>query len=159
MFKAIEQKKLELANYLCEDAQQLSLEDTFSTMKTFRDLFIRALKVGWSLEAGAGSHGPRLAAGGTGTGRVSKGWGHGLRVCPQENRDRQEQAAKAEKRKRQLAEEEAQRPRGEDGKPGEARAGGRWRSLLSLAGPPNLLWVISLGHRVCGPWEPWEPRP
>ncbi|XP_016075177.1 PREDICTED: inverted formin-2-like [Miniopterus natalensis] len=84
VFKDIEQKKLELANYLCEDAQQLSLEDTFSTMKTFRDLFIRALK---------------------------------------ENRDRQEQAAKAEKRKRQLAEEEAQRPRGEDGKP--VRKGGK----------------------------------
>ncbi|KAM9645995.1 inverted formin-2-like [Trichechus inunguis] len=78
VFEAIEQKKLELANYLCEDTQQLSLEDTLSTMKTFRDLFIRALK---------------------------------------ENKDRKEQAAKAERRKKQLAEEEAQRPRGEDGKP------------------------------------------
>lgn len=45
MFEAIEQKKLELADYLCEDPQKLSLEDTFSTMKTFRDLFTRALKV------------------------------------------------------------------------------------------------------------------
>uniref|UniRef100_A0A8C5LKZ7 Inverted formin-2 n=2 Tax=Jaculus jaculus TaxID=51337 RepID=A0A8C5LKZ7_JACJA len=78
VFKAIEQKKLELADYLCEDPQQLSLEDTFSTMKTFRDLFTRALK---------------------------------------ENKDRKEQVAKAERRKQQLAEEEAQRPRGEDGKP------------------------------------------
>ncbi|XP_075386777.1 inverted formin-2 isoform X2 [Tenrec ecaudatus] len=78
VFEAIEQKKLELADYLCEDAQQLSLEDTLNTMKTFRDLFIRALK---------------------------------------ENKDRKEQAAKAERRKKQLAEEEAQRPRGEDGKP------------------------------------------
>ncbi|XP_077910416.1 inverted formin-2 isoform X5 [Halichoerus grypus] len=78
VFQAIEQKKLELASYLCEDAQQLSLEDTFSTMKTFRDLFIRALK---------------------------------------ENKDRKEQAAKAERRKQQLVEEEARRPRGEDGKP------------------------------------------
>uniref|UniRef100_A0A8D2BAL9 Inverted formin-2 n=1 Tax=Sciurus vulgaris TaxID=55149 RepID=A0A8D2BAL9_SCIVU len=78
VFEAIEQKKLELADYLCEDPQQLSLEDTFSTMKTFRDLFIRALK---------------------------------------ENKDRKEQLAKAERRKQQLAEEEAQRPRGEDGKP------------------------------------------
>ncbi|EPQ01479.1 Inverted formin-2 [Myotis brandtii] len=43
VFEAVEQKKLALANYLCEDAQQLSLEDTFSTMKTFRDLFLRAL--------------------------------------------------------------------------------------------------------------------
>ncbi|EAW81873.1 hCG2029577, isoform CRA_c [Homo sapiens] len=78
LFEAIEQKQRELADYLCEDAQQLSLEDTFSTMKAFRDLFLRALK---------------------------------------ENKDRKEQAAKAERRKQQLAEEEARRPRGEDGKP------------------------------------------
>ncbi|XP_021566752.1 inverted formin-2 [Carlito syrichta] len=78
LFEAIEQKRRELADYLCEDAQQLSLEDTFSTMKTFRDLFVRALK---------------------------------------ENKDRKEQAAKAERRKQQLAEEEARRPRGENGKP------------------------------------------
>ncbi|XP_055274622.1 inverted formin-2 isoform X2 [Moschus berezovskii] len=83
VFQAIEQKQLELASYLCEDAQQLSLEDTLSTMKTFRDLFLRALK---------------------------------------ENRDRKEQAAKAERRKRQLAEEEARRPPGEGGK--AARRGG-----------------------------------
>uniref|UniRef100_G3TRC4 Inverted formin, FH2 and WH2 domain containing n=1 Tax=Loxodonta africana TaxID=9785 RepID=G3TRC4_LOXAF len=84
VFAAIEQKKLELASYLCEDTQQLSLEDTFCTMKTFRDLFLRALK---------------------------------------ENKDRKEQAAKAERRKKQLAEEEAQRPRGEDGKPVRRGAG------------------------------------
>ncbi|XP_006839552.1 PREDICTED: inverted formin-2 [Chrysochloris asiatica] len=84
VFEAIDQKKLELADYLCEDAQQLSLEDTFNTMKTFRDLFLRALK---------------------------------------ENKDRKEQAAKAERRKKQLAEEEAQRPRGEDGKPVRRGAG------------------------------------
>lgn len=48
MFEATERKKLELADYLCEDAQQLSLEDTFNTMKTFRDLFTRALKVWWA---------------------------------------------------------------------------------------------------------------
>ncbi|XP_070333818.1 inverted formin-2 isoform X1 [Odocoileus virginianus] len=83
VFQAIEQKQLELASYLCEDAQQLSLEDTLSTMKTFRDLFLRALK---------------------------------------ENKDRKEQAAKAERRKQQLAEEEARRPRGEGGK--AARRGG-----------------------------------
>lgn len=61
MFQAIEQKKLELASYLCEDAQQLSLEDTFSTMKTFRDLFIRALKVG--RQDGAGPMASRRAGG------------------------------------------------------------------------------------------------
>uniref|UniRef100_A0A8C8ZFW4 Inverted formin-2 n=1 Tax=Prolemur simus TaxID=1328070 RepID=A0A8C8ZFW4_PROSS len=75
LFEDIEQKRQELADYLCEDAQQLSLEDTFSTMKTFRDLFIRALKA-----------------------RVGPG-------------------------KQQLAEEEARRPRGEDGKPGRKGPG------------------------------------
>ncbi|XP_051477077.1 inverted formin-2-like [Apus apus] len=43
-FEAIERKREELANYLCEDPSKLSLEDIFNTMKTFRDLFIRALK-------------------------------------------------------------------------------------------------------------------
>ncbi|XP_007473530.2 inverted formin-2 isoform X3 [Monodelphis domestica] len=43
-FKVIERQKIKLADYLCEDAHKLSLEDTFSTMKTFRELFIRALK-------------------------------------------------------------------------------------------------------------------
>uniref|UniRef100_A0A8C2VPS1 Inverted formin 2 n=1 Tax=Chinchilla lanigera TaxID=34839 RepID=A0A8C2VPS1_CHILA len=84
VFKAIEQRKLELADYLCEDPQQLSLEDTFSTMRTFRDLFTCSLK---------------------------------------ENKDRKEQVAKAERRKRQLAEEEARRPQGKDGKPGKKAAG------------------------------------
>jgi hypothetical protein len=31
---------------LCEDSSQLSLEDLFGTIKTFRGLFIRAMKVG-----------------------------------------------------------------------------------------------------------------
>lgn len=44
-FETIDRKREELANYLCEDPSKLSLEDVFSTMKTFRDLFIRALKV------------------------------------------------------------------------------------------------------------------
>ncbi|KAM4666681.1 inverted formin-2 isoform 2-T3 [Amazona ochrocephala] len=43
-FETIEKKREELANYLCEDPSKLSLEDIFSTMKTFRDLFIRVLK-------------------------------------------------------------------------------------------------------------------
>uniref|UniRef100_A0A8C2SSS7 Inverted formin-2 n=1 Tax=Coturnix japonica TaxID=93934 RepID=A0A8C2SSS7_COTJA len=69
-FETIDRKREELANYLCEDPSKLSLEDVFSTMKTFRDLFIRALK---------------------------------------ENKDRKEQAAKAEKRKKQLEEEEGRK--------------------------------------------------
>ncbi|MEE6493857.1 hypothetical protein FKM82_016955 [Ascaphus truei] len=42
--ETIEQKKKKLADYLCEDATKLSLEDTFSTMKTFRDCFLKAKK-------------------------------------------------------------------------------------------------------------------
>ncbi|NXX90347.1 INF2 protein, partial [Centropus bengalensis] len=43
-FETIDRKREELASYLCEDPSKLSLEDIFGTMKTFRDLFIRALK-------------------------------------------------------------------------------------------------------------------
>ncbi|NWY49232.1 INF2 protein, partial [Chionis minor] len=43
-FATIEKKKEELADYLCEDRKKLSLEDVFSTMKTFRELFLKALQ-------------------------------------------------------------------------------------------------------------------
>ena len=44
-FTVMEKKKSELAVYLCEDANQLSLEELFGTIRTFRGLFIKALKV------------------------------------------------------------------------------------------------------------------
>ncbi|NXU55777.1 INF2 protein, partial [Turnix velox] len=43
-FAIIERKKEELADYLCEDRSKLSLEDVFGTMKTFRELFLKALQ-------------------------------------------------------------------------------------------------------------------
>ncbi|XP_074852229.1 inverted formin-2-like [Carettochelys insculpta] len=77
-----EKKKAALADYLCEDRNKMSLEDVFNTMKTFRDLFIKALK---------------------------------------ENQERKEQAAKAEKRKNLLKEEEAKPQKGEYGKIKESK--------------------------------------
>lgn len=44
-FTHIDRKRTELAVYLCEDANQLSLEELFGTIRTFRELFIKALKV------------------------------------------------------------------------------------------------------------------
>ncbi|NXO93891.1 INF2 protein, partial [Certhia brachydactyla] len=43
-FATIEKKKEELADYLCEDRKKMSLEDVFSTMKTFRQVFLKALQ-------------------------------------------------------------------------------------------------------------------
>ncbi|NXW76464.1 INF2 protein, partial [Hirundo rustica] len=43
-FATIEKKKEELAVYLCEDRRKLSLEDVFSTMKTFREIFLKTLQ-------------------------------------------------------------------------------------------------------------------
>ncbi|NWX91114.1 INF2 protein, partial [Nothoprocta ornata] len=43
-FAVIEKKKEELADYLCEDRKKISLEDLFITMKTFRELFLKALQ-------------------------------------------------------------------------------------------------------------------
>ncbi|NXC96690.1 INF2 protein, partial [Certhia familiaris] len=43
-FATIEKKKEELADYLCEDQKKMSLEDVFSTMKTFRQVFLKALQ-------------------------------------------------------------------------------------------------------------------
>ncbi|XP_048803976.1 inverted formin-2-like isoform X2 [Lagopus muta] len=73
----IEKKKEELADYLCEDRKKMSLEDVFNTLKTFRELFLKAL---------------------------------------QENQERKEQAAKSEKRKKELKVEDTKRLKAEHGK-------------------------------------------
>lgn len=44
-FTEIEKKRSDLAIYLCEDANQLSLQELFGTIGTFRELFIKSLKV------------------------------------------------------------------------------------------------------------------
>lgn len=44
-FTDIEKKRSDLAVYLCEDPNQLSLEELFGTIGTFRELFIKSLKV------------------------------------------------------------------------------------------------------------------
>ncbi|NXL75221.1 INF2 protein, partial [Leptocoma aspasia] len=43
-FATIDKKKEELADYLCEDRKKLSLEELFSTMKTFREIFLKTLQ-------------------------------------------------------------------------------------------------------------------
>jgi len=44
-FAEIEKHRLDLAVYFCEDANNLSVEELLGTIRTFRELFIKALKV------------------------------------------------------------------------------------------------------------------
>ncbi|KAM4529363.1 inverted formin-2-like isoform 1-T1 [Fundulus diaphanus] len=44
VLSSTEDRRQDLANYLCEDASSFSLDDLFGTIKTFRGLFLRALK-------------------------------------------------------------------------------------------------------------------
>uniref|UniRef100_A0A3Q2PCX5 FH2 domain-containing protein n=1 Tax=Fundulus heteroclitus TaxID=8078 RepID=A0A3Q2PCX5_FUNHE len=44
VLSSTEDRRQDLADYLCEDASSFSLDDLFGTIKTFRGLFLRALK-------------------------------------------------------------------------------------------------------------------
>ena len=101
-----------------------------------------------------------------------RNWGAGglgsrAASVPQENKDRKEQAAKAERRKQQLAEEEARRPRGEGGKAGEPGSGrlGTTQSGLWPFLPPRKLRSHcpslsgSLGTLGSVPEGLWAPQP
>lgn len=45
MLKSIEEERRMLAIYLCEDPSRLALQEVFSTLQKFRELFIKACKV------------------------------------------------------------------------------------------------------------------
>ncbi|XP_008295303.1 inverted formin-2-like [Stegastes partitus] len=50
LLSSVEDKRVDLAVYLCEDSSSFSLDELFRTIKTFRDLFLRAIKENESRE-------------------------------------------------------------------------------------------------------------
>ncbi|XP_030260173.1 inverted formin-2-like [Sparus aurata] len=44
LLSSVEDKRMDLSVYLCEDSSSFSIDELFSTIKTFRGLFLRAIK-------------------------------------------------------------------------------------------------------------------
>ena len=45
LLSSVEEKRMDLSVYLCEDSSSFSIDELFNTIKTFRGLFLRAIKV------------------------------------------------------------------------------------------------------------------
>ena len=45
LLSSVEDKRTSLSVYLCEDSSSFSIDEFLSTIKTFRGLFLKALKV------------------------------------------------------------------------------------------------------------------
>lgn len=49
----VEEKKTQLCLYVCEDSSHFSTDEFFSTIRTFRRLFLRTISVSSQLDAGS----------------------------------------------------------------------------------------------------------
>ena len=45
LLSSVEDKRMDLSVYLCEDSSSFSIDELFNTIKTFKGLFLRAIKV------------------------------------------------------------------------------------------------------------------